>query len=193
MAKFVLIVLYGLMSLPAVGSTGEEREPRPLIQVNVSVEMDAINESLKLTSESIDDISDSFQLIAESGQLDPDQQQHLLRIMENLDQLLEITSESVDALPTLVQKARDALVAQSTEVLGNLKFWSIAIIVALFTVLILAIIGLYLGVLRPLRDDIVGATANVSRMVDALESTSESLETGNTIQRKLLQLSETRG
>ena len=186
-------MLFGLMSLPAIGSTGEESEPRPLIQVNVSIEMDAISESLRSTSESIDDISKSFQLIAESGQLDPDQQQHLLRIMENLDLLLETTSDSVDALPELVQQARDALVAESDEVLGDLKFWSVTIIVALFTVLILAIVGLYFFVLRPLQQKILDATANISKMAEALENTSKSLETSNTIQRKLLKLNETRG
>jgi len=185
-------MLFGLMSLPAIGSTGEESEPRPLIQVNVSVEMDAISESLRSTSESIDDISESFRLITESGQLDPDQQQHLLRIMENLDLLLETTSDSVDALPELVQQARDVLVAESDEVLGDLKFWSVTIIVALFTVLILAIVGLYFFVLRPLQQKILDATANISKMAEAMENTSKSLETSNTIQGKLLKLKELR-
>lgn len=174
------------MSLPAIGSTGEESAPQPLIQVNVSVEMDAINES-------INDISKSLRLIAETGELDPDQQQLLLRVMENLDRLLETTSDSVDALPALVQKAHDALVTESDEVLGDLKFWSVTIIVALFTVLILAIVGLYFFVLRPLRQKILDATANISKMAEALENTSKSLETSNTIQGNLLKLSEKRG
>ena len=177
--------MLGWTSLGA--ATGDEDQPRPLVQVHVSVDMDAINASLASTSESIGEISDSFQLMAKNGQLDPDQQKQLTEIMQNLDQLLEATNASVDALPSLVQRSRDALVAQGDEFFSEFKFWTITLIVVLLATVIIAVFGLYHFVLRPLRDSLTETAANISDMAKALESTSASLETNNQILRQLLE------
>ena len=95
--SFFLVCL--LMAHPVLGSEQENGEQRPLVQVNVSFEMDAINESLRATSESIGEISESFTVIAEGGQLDPEQQQKLVQIMESLDHLIEVTQDPIQHPP----------------------------------------------------------------------------------------------
>lgn len=193
MPRQLLILLCVLVSAPALGSDREYGEQRPLVQVNVSFEMDAINESLSATSESISDISDSFRVIAEGGQLDPEQQQHLVQIMENLDHLVDATRTSTDALPSLVNRTRDTLVAQGTEFLGDLKFWSITILIILCVALVIAIICFYYFVLRPMQRTLLEVTGNISNMAKAMENTSKSLEISNQTQRELLQLGATIG
>lgn len=193
MRRLFLILLWGLTSIPALGSNPQEPQQRPLVQVNVSFEMDAINESLRTTSESINEISDSFRLIAEGGQLDLEKQQQLVQIMENVDHLVEATRTSVDALPVLVNRSRDALAAQVMEFLGDLKFWSITILVGLCLALIIAIICFYYFVLRPMQRTLLEVTGNISNMAKAMENTSKSLEISNQTQRELLKLSETLG
>jgi hypothetical protein len=178
-----------LMALPALASQQENGEPRPLVQVDVSFEMDAINESLHATSESIGEISDSFVVIAEGGQLYPEQQQQLVQIMENLDHLVEVTRTSVDALPTLVERSRGALTEQVGRFLRDLKFWAITLLVVLGVALILAIICFYYLVLSPMRRTLLEVTRNISDMARAMENTSKSLEISSETQRELLKLS----
>ncbi len=193
MPRLSFLLLCVLTSIPAIGSDPQEPEQRPLVQVNVSFEMDAINESLRTTSESISEISDSFRLIAEGGQLDLEQQQQLVQIMENLDHLVEATRTSVDALPSLVERSRDTLVEQGSEFLGDLKFWSVTILIIICLVLIIATICFYYFVLRPMQRTLLEVTGNISNMAKAMENTSKSLEISNQTQRELLKLSEILG
>ena len=187
MKNLSLILLVLLASASAGASTGAEGEPRPLVQVHVSIEMDAINESLASTSESMADISDSFQLMAQNGQLDPEQQQRLTEIFRNLNQLLDATNTSVDALPSLVRQSRDALVAQGAEFFSDIKFWTITVLVVLIATAIFGVIGLYHFVLRPLKEAVKETAANISEMAQALGSTAQSLETNNRVLRSLLE------
>ena len=192
MSRFLLLVLCGLMSPQVTEATAQEGRTAPMVQVDVIVELEAINESLRSTSESIGQISESIRLMAESGELDPDQQEQLSRVLGNLDRLMQTTGESVNALPSLVERLRTAVVSQSSEILGDFKFWSAIIIAALFTLLILIGVGFYVLVLRPLQKNILNTIATVSKMATALEDTSRALEANNAIQRKLLDLAEER-
>jgi len=192
MTRFFLIMFCGLVFPQVAGAAAQEGRASPMVQVDVIVEMDAINESLRSTSHSIEQISDSIRLMAESGELDPDQQQKLSRILDNLDQVVQTTSDSVNALPSLVQRLRSALVSQSREILSDVKFWSIVIIAALFLLVIAIAVGLYLLVLRPLQQNILSTIDNVAKIAQALEDTSRALETNNSIQQELLKLGESR-
>jgi len=193
MSRLSFFLMCFLMVLPVLGSEQASRDERPLVQVNVSFEMDAINESLRATSESIGDISESFTVIAEGGQLDPEQQQKLVQIMESLDHLVEVTRTSVDALPTLVERSRGALAEQGSRFLRDLKFWAIILLVVLGAALILAIIGFYYLVLRPMRHTLLEVTGNISDMARAMENTSKSLEISSETQRELLKLAAASG
>ncbi|MGD2130069.1 MAG: hypothetical protein PVJ33_15030 [Lysobacterales bacterium] len=192
MTRLLLIMFCGLVFPQVAGAVAEEGRASPMVQVDVIVEMDAINESLRSTSHSIQQISESIQLMAESGELDPDQQQKLSRILDNLDQVMRTTSDSVNALPSLVQRLRTAIVAQSSEILSDVKFWSIIIISGLFILVIAIGVGLYVLVLRPLQQNILSTIDNVAKIAQALEDTSRALETNNTIQQELLKLGEAR-
>ena len=79
MSRYMLILLCCLASFEVPAAETEEAEPQPLVQVNVSFELDAINEALESTSESFGKISDSFAVIAQGGHLDTEEQQQLAR------------------------------------------------------------------------------------------------------------------
>ncbi|MCW8925103.1 MAG: hypothetical protein OQJ84_02515, partial [Xanthomonadales bacterium] len=103
MSRLLNVLLCGLISFSALASEQENSQQRPLVQVDVYVEMEAINESLDQASRSIGEISNAFSIVAEGGQLDTEQQQHLVAILENLDHVVGATRASVDALPELVK------------------------------------------------------------------------------------------
>jgi hypothetical protein len=186
MPRFLLLLGCGLLFAQVADAEREERNA-PMVQVDVIVELDAVNESLRSTSDSIGEISETLRLMAESGELSPAREEQLSRVLENLDSLVQTSTDSVNALPSLVQRLRTSLVSQSTEILDNLKLWSAIIIGALFALLILLAIGFYFLVLRPLQKTILSTFADVSKIASALEDTSRALETNNAIQRKLLE------
>jgi predicted unusual protein kinase regulating ubiquinone biosynthesis (AarF/ABC1/UbiB family) len=186
MLRSLLLLGCGLL-LARAADAAQEQRIAPLVQVDVIVELDAVNESLRSTSHSIGEISESIRLMAESGQLSPDEQEQLSRVLENLDTLVETSADSVNALPSLVQRLRTSVLAHGNELLDDLKLWSVIIIFALFALLILMGVGFYFLVLRPLQDNILSTIANVSKIASALEDTSKALEANNAIQRKLLE------
>jgi len=193
MSRLLTILLCGLISLPVLASEQEISQQRPLLQVDVFVEMEAINESLDEASRSIGEISNAFRVVAEGGQLDAEQQQQLVAILENLDHVVEATRASVDALPELVRNSRQTVTDQVNGFFSSLKFWSIAILIILGIVLIAAIICFYYFVLQPLKSTLLEATGNIANMAKAMENTSRSLEVSNQTHREMLKLHKASG
>jgi hypothetical protein len=198
MSRLLVFLLCSLVSLPAIAAeqeaareaAQENGQQRPLIQVDISFEMDAINEALQKTSVSVDEISKSFKVLAEGGQLDGGQQQHLANIMDNLDHVVGATRTSMDALPALVDRSRQTLATQLNEFFDSLKFWTITILVLLCVALIIAAACLYYFALRPLQNLLFEVTGNIRDMAKTLENSAKSLEISNQVQLEFLKLSK---
>jgi hypothetical protein len=152
--------------------------------------MDAINEALQKTSVSVDEISRSFRVLAESGQLDQGQQQHLANIMDNLDHVVVATRTSMDALPALVDRSRQTLATQLNEFFDSLKLWTIIILVLLGVALIIAAACFYYFAVRPLQNLLFEVTGNIRDMAKTLENSAKSLEISNQVQLEFLKLSK---
>lgn len=69
-------------------SIREEADRPPLVTVNMSVNLESIDESLRGITESFTQIADSLDQLARSGQLEPEQAQQLGTIMAKAVQLL---------------------------------------------------------------------------------------------------------
>lgn len=193
MSRLLAIVVCSLISLAAFGSESVEDQPRPLIQVNVSFEMEAINAALQSTSQSVGEISESFRILAEEGNLDSEQQEHLAQIMINLDHVVGTTRDSVDSLPSLIENSRKTLLTRGAVLLDDIKFWTVTLLILLGVVLAVAIACFYYFVLKPLQGSILAVTRNISEMAKAMENTSRSLEVSTQTQRELLKLQEAQG
>ena len=194
MSRLLVFLLCSLVSLPAIAAeqeaAQENGQQRPLVQVDISFEMDAINEALQKTSVSVDEISKSFRVLAESGQLDQGQQQHLANIMDNLDHVVGATRTSMDALPALIDRSRQTLATQLNEFFDSLKFWTIIILVLLGVALIIAAACFYYFAVRPLQNLLFEVTGNIRDMAKTLENSAKSLEISNQVQLEFLKLSK---
>ena len=194
MSRLLVFLLCSLVSLPAIAAeqeaAQENGQQRPLVQVDISFEMNAINEALQKTSVSVDEISRSFRVLAESGQLDQGQQQHLANIMDNLDHVVGATRTSMDALPALVDRSRQTLATQLNEFFDSLKFWTIIILVLFGVALIIAAACFYYFAVRPLQNLLFEVTGNIRDMAKTLENSAKSLEISNQVQLEFLKLSK---
>jgi hypothetical protein len=170
-------------------SVSEETERSPLVTVNMSVNMESIDESLRGISESFAQIADSLDRLAKNERLEPEQAQQLQNIMANLDYLVTATQHSVDALPMAVQRSREALGANAEQMVGDIKFWFLVSVAAFIMLLALALAGFYWFVLRPLQHTALEAMGNISGMAKAMENTSKSLEIVNQTHQEIVKLS----
>jgi len=190
MPRYILTLLFCLVSIQTLAAEQTGVKPAPLVHVDVNVELDAINQALTSTSESLEEISDSFVIIAEGGQLGEEQQQQLITIMNNMNQLVAVTRESVDAMPTLVERSRTSLVSQGDRFMGDLKFWIVLILVVVILALAVAAFCFYHFVIRPVHNTLQQLGADFSNITKSMENTSKSLETSNKNQNELIKLAQ---
>ena len=169
-------------------SVSEEAGRSPLVTVNMSVNMDSIDESLREISEAFAQIAESLDQLAKSGQLEPEQVQQLENIVDNVDYLMTATRDSLDALPEVVQRSRESLGANAEQMFGDIKFWFLVGVAALIVVLAVALASFYWFVLRPLQNTVLEAVRNVSGMAKAMENTSKSLEIINQTHQEIVRL-----
>lgn len=190
MPRYILTLLFCLASIQVLAAEQTGAEPAPLVHVDVIVELDAINQALTSTSESLEEISESFVIIAEGGQLGEEQQQQLVTIMDNMNQLVAVTRESVDAMPALVERSRTSLVSQGNRFMGDLKFWIVLILVVVILALAVAAFSFYHFVIRPVHNTLQQLGADFSNITKSMENTSESLEISNKNQNELIKLAQ---
>ena len=185
----IMTALLASVSPLSAQTRGEPDSQRPLVAVDVSLEVAAIERSMDEISTSFDEMSESLKQIAETGQLSRQQQEHLDSIMANLDHVTELSRRSVDALPSVVERSRAAVREGAEGLLADLKFWFIVVVVAVALLLVLALAAFYRFTLRPLQQTILQATSHISDMAQAMANTSKSLEIINETHREVLRLS----
>lgn len=188
--RIVLVLSMLATSSWAEESIGEEADRPPLVTVNMSVNMESIDESLRGISESFADIAESLDQLARDGRLEPEQAQQVENIVDNVDYLVTATRHSVDALPAAVQRSREALGAHAEQMVGDIKFWFLVAVAAFIVVLTMALAGFYWFVLRPLQRTVLEAVRNISGMAKAMETTSKSLEIINQTHQEIVKLSK---
>lgn len=178
---FFIVVLVNV----AVGSVRAEEEiserTEPFINVNMVLEMEGIETSVKDIQGSFQSISDSLELIANNESLSLEQQALLSETVINLNQLITVSSDSVRALPVAKQVVQEKSEAFFTE----LKFNIMLVIIAIAVVLIVVIACIYWLVLRPMQSTVVQATSNISTMATAIKTTAQALESSTDKQQQI--------
>lgn len=189
----VRILVTGLLVLaPFLARAAESpaAEQRPLVEIRLQFEMAAIEASVEQASQSVAVMAASLEQIARNEVLSPEQEAQLARTMANVDQLAETARNSVDALPSLVRRAREELSNQASALLADLRFWFF-VAVAVITLALAAVLACVYGfVLRPLQAALLEATGNIAGMARAMENTARSLEVSNQTHREILQLAD---
>ena len=173
----------------AVETPDSEVAQRPLVQMDVTVEMAAIERSVEQVSRSFAQMATALEQIAATGELTAPQQEQLDRIMGNLDQVLDTTRRSVDALPEAVQRTRETVRTNTDQLLSDLKFWFFVVAGVITVVLALVLAAFYWFTLRPLSRTELQAVGHISGMAQAMANTAETLEVINRTHQDVLRLS----
>ena len=178
----------GLTPFAALPADESGNGQRPLFEVYVSFEMSAIEQSVERTSQSIDEISVSLRQIAAGESLTEEQKEQLARSVDSINRLVEVSTRTAEALPSLVQSSREQLAANGQAFFDNLKFWFLVIMGIIVAALVVVIACLYWIVLRPMQETLLEAVRNIAGMAKSMETTARSLEISNQTHREILDL-----
>nr|WP_228481361.1 hypothetical protein [Vibrio fluminensis] len=158
-----------------------------MVNINVSLELDGIERSLDATKDSLDQIGLALEKISSSDNLTDQQKQVLGHTLDNLDQLVLLSRESIEQLPTAFNQTSAKMISTSQNFMDDLQTKVIIVAVAIGLLLVVALAAIYWFVLRPLQQGLVKATTNISSMAKAIQVTAQALESSTAQQQVIMQ------
>lgn len=165
----------------------QAQENDPFVSVNMTLELGGIEQAIQDTRQSLDTIGSALSDISKSENLSPEQQTLLGDTINNLNQLVVLSKQSVEALPQTFEQSKQALDTNSQRFLDDLRFQALLIIAAVGVVIIAIIGAIFWFVLKPMQSTLVDTTKNISSMASAIKSTAEALDAVSKQQHEIAQ------
>lgn len=165
----------------------QAQESDPFVSVNMTLELGGIEQAIQDTRQSLDTIGSALSDISKSENLSPEQQTILGDTINNLNQLVVLSKQSVEALPQTFEQSKQVLDTNSQRFLDDLRFQALLIIAAVGVVIIAIIGAIFWFVLKPMQSTLVDTTKNISSMASAIKSTAEALDAVSKQQHEIAQ------
>ncbi|CAK3848306.1 GTP-binding protein [Vibrio sp. 10N.286.55.E10] len=181
------LAIIALMLVSLTGFASEaEQEQTPLINVDMTLDLDGMEKYAQDASESLEVISQSLQAIVNNPNLSEDQQQALNQTVESINKLASSTKTSLNQLPQALDQSRLAFKQTSQMLLDDIQTKIIIALAAVIAVIIIALTAIYLLILKPMQQTLVKATNNISSMAQSIQITAEALKYSTEKQQKIM-------
>ncbi|OQQ04512.1 GTP-binding protein [Vibrio splendidus] len=181
------LAIIALMLVSLTGFASEpEQEQAPLINVDMTLDLDGMEKYAQDASESLEVISQSLQAIVNNPNLSDDQQQALNQTVESINKLASSTKTSLNQLPQALDQSRLAFKQTSQMLLDDIQTKVIIALAAVIAVIIIALTAIYLLILKPMQQTLVKATNNISSMAQSIQITAEALKYSTEKQQKIM-------
>ncbi|EAQ53788.1 MULTISPECIES: hypothetical protein [Vibrio] len=181
------LAIIALMLISLTGFASEaEQEQTPLINVDMTLDLDGMEKYAQDASESLEVISQSLQAIVNNPNLSNDQQQALNQTVESINQLASSTKTSLNQLPQVLDQSRLAFKKTSQLLLDDIQTKIIIALAAVITVIVIALTAIYLLILKPMQQTLVEATNNISSMAQSIQITAEALKYSTEKQQEIM-------
>ncbi|TKE93498.1 GTP-binding protein [Vibrio sp. F12] len=181
------IIALMLVSLTGFASEAEqEQEQAPLINVDMTLDLDGMEKYAQDASESLEVISQSLQAIVNNPNLSEDQQQALNQTVESINKLTSSTKTSLNQLPQALDQSQLAFKQTSQMLLDDIQTKIIIALAAVIAVIIIALTAIYLLILKPMQQTLVKATNNISSMAQSIQITAEALKYSTEKQQQIM-------
>ena len=179
------IIVLMLVSLTGFASEAEQ-EQAPLINVDMTLDLDGMEKYAQEATESLEVISQSLQAIVNNPNLSDEQQLALNQTVESINKLTDTTKTSLNQLPQALDQSRVAFKQTSQTLLDDIQTKVIIALVAVVGVIIIALTAIYLLILKPMQQTLVKATNNISSMAQSIQITAEALKYSTEKQQKIM-------
>ncbi|MFA0349225.1 GTP-binding protein [Vibrio sp. 10N.222.55.C6] len=181
------LAIIALMLVSLTGFASEAaQEQAPLINVDMTLDLDGMEKYAQDASESLEVISQSLQAIVNNPNLSDDQQQALNQTVESINKLASSTKTSLNQLPQAIDQSRLAFKQTSQVLLDDIQTKIIIALAAVIAVIIIALTAIYLLILKPMQQTLVKATNNISSMAQSIQITAEALKYSTEKQQKIM-------
>ncbi|WCP69711.1 hypothetical protein LYZ37_16970 [Vibrio tubiashii] len=174
--KLTFGVILSLWACLALAEPTEEARENAFINVNMTLELDGIEGAIQDTRQSLDQVGVALNSIAQSGNLNDEQQQLLTDTVDNLNQLVVLSKQSVAAMPGAFEHSRQTVATESERFLNDLRSQILLVIGVIGLVIVLVIAAIAWLILRPMQETLVRATQNISSMAGAIKTTAKALD-----------------
>ncbi|PMM02943.1 GTP-binding protein [Vibrio kanaloae] len=182
-----LLAIIAMMLIPVTGHTSEaEPTEAPLINVDMTLDLDGMEKYAQEASESLERISQSLQAIVNNPNLSEDQQQALNQTVDSMNKFAASTQTSLNQLPQALDQSRLAFKQTSQILLDDIQIKLIIALAAVIAVIIIALTAIYLLILKPMQQTLVKATNNISSMARSIQITAEALKYSTEKQQKIM-------
>lgn len=182
-----LLAVMAMMLIPVTGHASEaEPTEAPLINVDMTLDLDGMEKYAQEATESLEVISQSLQAIVNNPNLSDDQQLALNQTVESINKLADTTKTSLNQLPQALDQSRVAFKQTSQTLLDDIQTKVIIALVAVVGVIIIALTAIYLLILKPMQQTLVKATNNISSMAQSIQVTAEALKYSTEKQQEIM-------
>ena len=185
--KYTLLLLLTMFASVSFANT-EEQITQPLVSINATVDIKGLEQSAEQGAQAMQKMANSLELIAKNRNLTPEQQEHIYQTIENINNLVDISSNSLRTLPTFLKQSKETLSESSSQFFDDLTFKVILLLSLVVLALVAVIACFYWFILRPLQNTLLQATTNISTMAKAIENSALSLEMTNKNHDNILHL-----
>ncbi|NOH26313.1 hypothetical protein [Vibrio europaeus] len=183
--KLTFGVILSLWACLALAEPAEEARDNAFINVNMTLELDGIEGAIQDTRQSLDQVGLALNSIAQSGNLNDEQQQLLTDTVDNLNQLVVLSKQSVAAMPGAFEHSRQTVATESERFLNDLRSQILLVIGVIGLVIVLVIAAIAWLILRPMQETLVRATQNISSMAGAIKTTAQALDSISSQQQEI--------
>lgn len=182
-----LLAVMAMMLIPVIGHASEaEPTEAPLINVDMTLDLDGMEKYAQEATESLEVISQSLQAIVNNPNLSDEQQLALNQTVESINKLADTTKTSLNQLPQALDQSRVAFKQTSQTLLDDIQTKVIIALVAVVGVIIIALTAIYLLILKPMQQTLVKATNNISSMAQSIQVTAEALKYSTEKQQEIM-------
>lgn len=174
--KWALVFIFAFVSSFTAAQPVEGGKADAFINVNMSLELDGIEKALDNTNQSLEHIGDALDKIARSDNLTPEEKHTLKQTITGLHQLVDVSKQSVESLPSAFQQSQQSIAAQGRVFLDDLQFKVLLSISAIGVAVLLIIAAIGWCILRPMQSSLLKVTQNLSSMAEAIKTTASALD-----------------
>ncbi len=174
-----------IVSFSGLASEKEATET-PLINVDMTLDLDGMERYAQDASQSLEVISQSLQAIVNNPNLSDEQQLALNQTVESINKLADTTKTSLKQLPQALDQSRVAFKQTSQTLIDDIQTKIIIALVAVVGVIIIALTAIYLLILKPMQQTLVKATNNISSMAQSIQITAEALKYSTEKQQEIM-------
>lgn len=174
--KWTWVVFLMAVSHAVIAEPVEESNNNAFIHVNMTLELNGIENALQETRQSLDHIGGALDQIAQSDNLTPEQKNQLGDTIQNLNQLVHLSRDSVEALPSAFEHSKQAISNESRRFLDDLRFKVMLVLASVGFVVVLVVAAIGWFILKPMRTSLVTVTSNISSMAESIKTTAQALD-----------------